>query len=512
MLRKQLHSTLPFLSPSECENLMMSTAGSELLNQAYSSSSFDAAADEWRKLLTTHFQQLAERQPPVLNWVDPHEAIDEAFDWMQRSGNDNSRSVVERMSAILSKMLSSGQNLHHPHYIGHQVPASVPLAGLFDAVSSITNQVMAIYEMGPWATAVEHAVVKALCGKVGWPEECGTGLLTHGGSLANLTALLTARNVSLPGSWENGVPPNAVLITHADAHYCVTRSAGILGLGSRQVVKAPLDALGRMDVVPLDLLIEQLKAAGRQIMAVSSCACATPTGAFDDIQAIADVCEKHGVWLHVDAAHGGGLLMSRQHRHKLSGIERADSIVWDAHKMMFVPALCAVVLYKDRGHRFQTFQQNAPYLFDPSAPGMADIDSGMRTIECTKRATGFGLWGLWSLFGEEIFEQLVDQTISLARDFYNKLNAAEDVETLHDPECNIVAFRYLPTFMHEASPEERDRFQREVRTNLIRSGSFYIVQTTLAQRAALRVCVMNPMTTTEDLSELLDAIRKIAVR
>lgn len=491
---------------------MMFNANSELLNQAYSSSLFKVALEEWQKLLTTHMQQLAERQAPVLNWADPGPAIEDAFAWMQKSGDDSVSSVLERMSAILTKMLSSGQNLHHPHYIGHQVPASVPLAGLFDAVSSITNQVMAIYEMGPWATAVEHAVVKALCLKVGWHDGCGTGLLTHGGSLANLTALLTARNVSLPRSWENGVPKNTVLITHADAHYCVTRSAGILGLGSRQVVKAKLDSSGRMDAALLDQLIEQLKAADRKIMAVCSCACATPTGAFDDIQRIADVCEKHRLWLHVDAAHGGGLLMSRQYRHKLRGIERADSIVWDAHKMMFVPALCAAVLYKDISHRFETFQQNAPYLFDPSAPGMADIDSGMRTIECTKRANGFGLWGLWSLFGEEIFEQLVDRTIGLARGFFEMLKAAEDFEALHEPECNIVVFRYLPGFMRDASVHEMDQFQRDLRTNLIQSGSFYIVQTTLSERAALRVCVMNPMTTPEDLSALLRAIRKIAVR
>ncbi len=491
---------------------MTSNADFQLLNQAYSLSLFEAASEEWRKLLTAHMRQLAERQSPVLNWADPDAAIVDASAWMHKSGDKGELSVVERMSAIMSKMLSSGQNLHHPHYIGHQVPASVPLAGLFDAVSSITNQVMAIYEMGPWATAVEHAVVDAMCRKVGWDEGCGTGLLTHGGSLANLTALLTARNVVLPGSWENGVPSETVLIAHSDAHYCVTRSAGILGLGSRQVVKAELDSHGRMDVVRLDQLIQQLKAAGRKIMAVSTCACATPTGAFDDLQRIADICEKQGLWLHVDAAHGGGLLMSRQHRHKLSGIEQADSIVWDAHKMLFVPALCAAVLYKNKAHRFETFQQNAPYLFDPSAPGMADIDSGMRTIECTKRAIGFGLWGLWSLFGEEIFEQLVDHTIGRAREFFEMLKAAEDFETLHEPECNIVAFRYVPGFMRDASPEAMDQFQRELRTNLIRSGSFYIVQTTLSQRAALRVCVMNPMTTTEDLSELLDAIRNVPMK
>ena len=156
--------------------------------------------------------------------------------------------------------------------------------------------------------------------------------------------------------------------------------------------------------------------------------------------------------------------MSRKYRARLAGIDRADSVVWDAHKMLFVPALCAAVLYRNREHRFETFRQNAPYLFDPSMPGMADIDSGMRTVECTKRATGFGLWGLWSLMGEQIFEQMVDRTMELALKFYELLSEAADFQTLHEPECNIVAFRYLPATMQAASPEEIDRFQRDLRT------------------------------------------------
>jgi L-2,4-diaminobutyrate decarboxylase len=503
-----------------------------LLQLAYSPELFEQVAGRWRDLLSDHLRALSESRGKVLHWKDPYESIHDASAWMMPANvtpvnatlpAEPSTStplsamtsaipqLAERMGDILQKIISSGQNLHHPHYIGHQVPASVPLAGLFDAVSSVTNQVMAIYEMGPWATAVEHALVGELCRKVGWDPEHSTGLLTHGGSLANLTALLTARNISLPGSWEDGVPANAVLVTHPDAHYCVTRSAGILGLGSRQVMKAACDADGHMDPAALDVQLQCLHTDGHKVMAVSACACSTPTGAFDDLTRIADVCEKHGVWLHVDAAHGGGLLMSRQYRSRLAGIDRADSLVWDAHKMLFVPALCAAVLYKNRKHRFETFQQNAPYLFDPSAPGMADIDSGMRTIECTKRATGFGLWGLWSLFGDRIFEELVDRTMLLAKTFHEMLSDAPDFEPLHVPECNIVAFRYTPPSMMNASPQEQDAFQREIRTKLIRSGEFYIVQTTLRDRAALRVCMMNPMTTVTDLHELLQAIRKMAL-
>jgi L-2,4-diaminobutyrate decarboxylase len=213
--------------------------------------------------------------------------------------------------------------------------------------------------------------------------------------------------------------------------------------------------------------------------------------------------------MHVDAAHGGGLLFSRRHRRLLAGIEQADSLVWDAHKMLFVPALCTAVLYRSRGHRFETFQQDAPYLFDPSAPGMADIDLGMRTVECTKRAVGFGLWGMWSIFGDALFEQLVDRVLLRARELYELLLEQPDFEVLHEPECNIVVFRYLPEWLQGQSGERQSRFQRAIRLQLIRSGQFYIVQTTLGGRAALRTTVMNPLTTRDDLRELLDALRAV---
>lgn len=478
------------------------------LEAAFSAACLSEAADTWQKLLMQHFRTLMRGDGPVLNWQEPAVAIAAAARCLEQPSWDNGNPLNQEFATLLNLILKSGQNLHHPHYIGHQVPASVPIAGLLDAVSSLTNQGMAIYEMGPWGSAVEHALVGALCRKIPWDPQQSSGLLTHGGSLANLTALLTARNISLPGSWEQGVPSNAVLVTHSDAHYCVTRSAGILGLGSRQVIRVEADTIGRMDPSALDQLLQELQAAGRRVMAVSACACSTPTGAFDRLEDVAEVCRRHGVWLHVDAAHGGGLLMSRTHRHRLSGLQNADSVVWDAHKMLFVPALCAAVLYRNGDHRFETFRQNAPYLFDPSAPGMADIDSGIRTIECTKRATGFGLWGVWSLFGEELFEEIVDLTISRTQFLYSLLQTATDFETLHEPECNILAFRYVPESQRGLSSEDLDRLQREIRTRLIRSGKFYIVQTALRGRVALRITVMNPLTTEDDLRELLDAIRE----
>jgi L-2,4-diaminobutyrate decarboxylase len=214
------------------------------------------------------------------------------------------------------------------------------------------------------------------------------------------------------------------------------------------------------------------------------------------------------VWLHVDAAHGGAAAFSAKYRHLVDGLARADSFICDAHKMLFVPALCAFVFYKNPAHRFETFQQDAPYLFDPSAPGMAEYDSGLMTIECTKRAAAYGLWGLWSLFGPQLFEDMVDVTFDLGRVFYEKLRAAPDFVPLHEPECNIVAFRYVPEPLRDADPATVGRFNREIRRRLIESGEFYIVQTNLDGAGALRVTIINPLTTEVHLEGLMEAIRR----
>lgn len=459
-------------------------------------------------LLARHMSGVQERNGPVLNWRDPVLNAKAAADSLHSP--DASK---ERFVQLAEQMLDSGQNLHHPRYIGHQVPASIPLAGLFDAIGSVTNQVMAIYEMGPWATSVERAMVQAVGEQIGFTEGEFDGLVTHGGSLANLTGLLTARNVSLGDSWAAGLAsregPQPVLVCHQHAHYSVSRTAGVLGLGTENIVRVATDDRGRMDPDQLRATLAELRAENRPIVAVCACACATPIGAFDRLNDIADACEEFKVWLHVDAAHGGAAAFSSKYRHLVEGLARADSVVVDAHKMMFMPALCAFVFYRNREHRFEAFQQEAPYLFDPSAPGMAEFDSGMKTLECTKRAATFGLWGTWSMFGPELFSDLVDLTFDLGKQFHRMLTEADDFEPLHEPECNIVVFRYLPDWIRGQSPDVIGEFQLKLRRVIIESGKFYIVPIKPDGIGALRVTIINPLTTTDDLSELMQLLREL---
>jgi L-2,4-diaminobutyrate decarboxylase len=262
-----------------------------------------------------------------------------------------------------------------------------------------------------------------------------------------------------------------------------------------------------MDPNRLDETLRELRGRGRPVVAVVACACATPIGAFDPLVDVAEVCQRHGVWMHVDAAHGGAACLSPRHRHLVDGLRLADSLIWDAHKMLFVPALCAFVFYRDKSHKFETFRQDAPYLFDPAAPGLAEFDSGLRTVECTKRAATFGLWGLWSLFGPQLFADLVDVTFDMGRVFYEKLSAAPDFEPLHEPQCNIVVFRYVPESLRDAPSDRLSWCQFELRRRLIESGEFYIVSTSIGDAGALRVTIINPLTTPDHLDQLLDAIR-----
>ena len=497
---------------------MTKSANSPLLDEAtlnavYSPALIETLYQRLGATLRAHFDRVLNRQGPVLNWADPPLNIAAAQAFLQAEplafrGDlaAFSAEITTKFTQLVQVVLDHGQNLHHPRYIGHQVPASLPLAGVFDALGAATNQVMAVYEMGPWATAIERALIAEIGAVFGLAAPV-TGLVTNGGSLANLTALLTARNVALPEAWETGISTGdpqrrPILIVQADAHYGIARSAGILGVGTAQIRRAPLDELRRLDPVLLEKRLQQARIDGTPVIAVVACSGATPTGAFDPLEPIADICEKFGVWLHVDAAHGGAVAFSARHRHLVAGIERADSFICDAHKMLFVPALCAFVFYRNPAHRFQAFHQDAPYLFDPSNPGLADYDCGLMTVECTKRGAATGLWGLWSLLGRDFFGSLIDHTFALTRAFYEKLRDSGDFVPLHEPQGNIQVFRFRRgTAVIDHS---------EVRRRLNESGRFYISQTRFDGSPALRCTVMNPLTSLSDFDDLLEALRELA--
>jgi L-2,4-diaminobutyrate decarboxylase len=435
---------------------------------------------------------------PVLPWAPPEENL-------ARFPASFPEEPSGELAPFMARVLGNSNHLHHPRYVGHQVSAPLPLAVLCDFVSSLLNNGMAVYEMGPASTAMEHNVLRWMAGQLGLPESAG-GVLTSGGSAGNLTALLAARQAKAGfDAWNEGAsagPPLTVLVAET-AHYCLARSTKVMGWGAGGLTPVPVDANFRLRPDALEGALAAATRAGRRPIAVVASAGSTSTGAFDPLDAVADFCQRHGLWFHVDGAHGASAALSPTFRHQLKGIERADSVVWDAHKMMMMPALITAVLFRDGSRSFEAFAQEASYLFGQDTRPWNDI--GLRTLECTKEMMALKLYTCLSLLGTRLFSDYVTATFELARRFAQRLQASGDFEVPVSPDCNILCFRHTP----RGVPASRlDALQSRLRQRLITQGDFYLVQTTLPTGVYLRTTLINPLTTDAELDALMEALRR----
>jgi L-2,4-diaminobutyrate decarboxylase len=400
----------------------------------------------------------------------------------------------------------------HPMYMGHQVAPPLPHAVLADALVSLLNQSVAVREMSPTGTFVEGQVIRWLAEVLGYPAS-SDGTLVSGGSAANLTGLLAAREARFPGCWKAGVPATrdagrAVLLVSPHAHYCIERSAGLMGLGSDAVLPVA-ERSGRMDPAALEDAIHAVRRDGRVPFAIVATAGSTATGLFDPLDRIADIAEREGVWLHVDGAHGASFLLSQELRHRLSGIERADSVAWDPHKMMFMPISTGAVFVRERRYLDAAFQQSAPYLFHAQPGEARSSDLGKRTLQCSRRLDALKLWVCLQHYGANYFADLIEHTVRTTQCLHEKLLAAPDFEPMHVPEGNILCFRYVPERIPETDQLAIDMLQGDVRERYNRSGRGWITTTVLNERRVLRVTLINPHTGEEHLDALLRGLREV---
>lgn len=498
-------------------------------NEVWNLDQFNLSMNDLLKRIQIYFEALNQNEEPgALQWNSPIELKkwclevlegSEDFLKLQRSLSEkksNPEMTQVLISQKIAKMLEPGftqaQQLHSPHCMGHQVAAPYPIASLFEFAGAVLNQVPGVYEMGPFAAAVERALVQKIGELIGWGAGFD-GIMTHGGSAANLTALLTARNIKIVGSWKHGWrAKRPVVFANSESHYSVARSGGILGMGADQVVAVPVDREHRMDMEKLEELYQFHSQNGDQVFAVVGSACSTPFGAFDPLDKIAEWAVKHNIWFHVDAAHGGPLLFSTKYKSLLRGIENADSVAWDVHKMMGVAALSTFVMYKDAKNSYLTFEQDGSYLFSNKDPEELEFDGALRTLECTKRALGFGLWGLWSLYGADFFKNHVERLCDQAKEFAALVLNQKDFKLIGRPDCNIVVFEYSPTGATQMSAADFSKFQGEVRKQIIREKRFYITATKFEGVMRLRVTVMNPITEAKHFEKLLSEVRRVGAQ
>lgn len=401
--------------------------------------------------------------------------------------------MVERLLALSPKQ-------HHPRYVGHQVSATIPRAALGALVGAVLNNGMAAFESGPAASMMERRVIDWMTRAIGF--ESGGGVLTSGGSLGNLTALLAARQARAPETRDRGLAHGEPLciLASTEVHYSIERAAQIMGLGREAVVAVQSDA--RYRAVPSDVhrAVADARRRGLRPIALCASAGATGAGAMDPLDELADVCARTGLWFHVDGAHGASALLSPRYRALTQGIARADSVVWDAHKLMSIPAPATGVLFRRAADAYETFTQDAAYLFR-GEPRWFDV--GLRTVECTKPLIAVPLYGCLATLGERPFRAAVEHGFDLAREVAREVRAADDLELACDPDTNIVCFRVL------RRGEPLDDLQRRLLAEVRARGTFYLVMTTLRGEAFLRMSLMNPFTTIDDVRALFALLRSI---
>ncbi|MGE3975056.1 MAG: aspartate aminotransferase family protein [Bdellovibrionales bacterium] len=480
-----------------------------MIDKVYSIDSLKTAFSTIQAELLKHYktQQIEKGGLP---WENP-DLLKQKIQELMNLYQENS-SFENKLQKISETFLQYSNRLHSTHYLGHQVASSIPLAALGELLGTMMNQATGIFEMSPFSATAERTMIEALIPYVGWKVGESDGILTHGGSLANLTALLSARNIQIPQSWSYGLQNEKLtpmIAVSREAHYCVKRSGAIMGLGEKNILTLETDSKRRIDPEKARAQILKARAEGNNVFCIVGTSGATPIGSFDPLHDLAAIAKEVGAWLHVDGAHGGGLLMSSKYRKLLSGIEKCDSLVWDAHKMMFVPALSTFVLYKTKEASYRALQQDAPYLFDKADQPTLEYDSAVRTMECTKRAMVMGVWTVWSVYGPKIFELMVDQVCQLSQKAYEYLNEQEDFEPLHEPECNILCFRFLSKRVGE-DEQKRSLLQKLIRRQLLQDRKFYITATVLNGEHCLRVVFMNPQATEQDFKELCAEVRQIA--
>jgi L-2,4-diaminobutyrate decarboxylase len=460
--------------------------------------------------LATEYLATSRDRSAVVSAVQDQRALAKRFDEeMPRRG----RPLAEVAERIRRDVIPDSNWLYHPRAMGHQVAAPLPAAIWSESLIAALNQSVAVFEMSPVGTTIERRVVRWMCDLVGFGLGAA-GTMTTGGTEATFTAFLAARAVAMPDAWENGVGANPpILVCSEHAHYAITRPAGELGLGARNVVTVASDGF-RMSPRALRDALVKAKTTKRTILAVSATAGSTPTGTFDDLAAIADVCDEFGVWLHVDAAHGGSALLSSTHRPRLKGIERARSIAWDPHKMMLLPLQAGVLLVRDSADLDRAYAQQAPYLFhNPvSRDALALrptqsaewVDQGTRSFLCSRRADALKVWIALQRYGADGIGSIYDHLCATTAALHQAVERHPNFDALHEPNCNILCFRWVGDRTRDEGT--LDEITREARERYNRSGAGWVTTTVLNGRRVLRVTVTNPRTTREDVEAVLNGL------
>lgn len=405
------------------------------------------------------------------------------------------------LSSILKdldeKVFQSGLNASSGGQLGF-----IPGGGLFgsavaDYLAAVTNPYAGIYYSSPGSVCLETRLIRWMASLAGYPGTAG-GYLSSGGSLANLTAVVAARE-------NHGIRPsdieNSVVYLTDQTHHCVDRALRISGMSDCVIRHIPSDGRLRMDTRRLEDTIEKDLAVGRTPWLVVASAGTTNSGSVDPLAEIGRIARQAGIWYHVDAAYGGCFLLTEQGKEKLKGIEYSDSVVIDPHKGFFVPYGLGALIVRDEETLAAAFRAEADYLQDTKTEQPAHSPADL-SPELSKHFRGLRLWLPLKLYGVQAFRSALEEKLLLAQYTWRELNRMDSVETGPEPELSVVTFRSLP---EEGDPES---WNRRLLEKFVADGRIYLTSTRIDGVYMLRVAILTLRTHLVDLDRFLMLLKQ----
>lgn len=381
--------------------------------------------------------------------------------------------------------------------------AYIPGGGIYpsslgDFLADISNRYAGVFYASPGAVRMENLLLRWMCDLFGLPPEAG-GNLTSGGSIANLTAIVAARDFKQLKSKDF---EKVVIYSTAQVHHCTLKAIKISGLYESIQRTIPMDAHFRMDANALKEAIIQDKKAGLIPFMVMASAGTTDTGAIDPLETIADICQTENLWFHVDGAYGGFFILSDEVKDKFKGIERADSIVVDPHKGLFLPYGSGALLVRNVKWLYQSQHMQANYLQD-AFDDIEEVSPADLSPELTKPFRGLRLWLPLKLFGLAPFRAALSEKIWLCRYFYEAIQQIDGFEVGSYPDLSVMTYRYVPT------KGDANVYNLELTNRIKEEGSVFVSSTTINGLVYLRLAVLSFRTHLHTINRLLELLERL---
>jgi glutamate/tyrosine decarboxylase-like PLP-dependent enzyme len=408
------------------------------------------------------------------------------------------------LSSVLHEAMTVSDNrmrLTHPHCFSYIPACPTPLAHLGDLLTSVYNVNAVSWDVSSGPNAVEKAMIAWLGGQLGLPDSVG-GCFVSGGSIANMTAIVAARDEMLHPTQRC----DAVIYTSDQTHISIRKALHISGFMDYQVHKIPSDDAFRIDVDLLRHAINTDRKSGRvPFLLVANCG-STNTGSIDPLHALADIARDEGLWLHVDGAYGASIALSDKHRHLVDGIGRADSVSWDGHKWLFQTYGCGIVLTRKVGSLLRSFAVDAEYLSGILAP-QGTTNFYNLSPELSRPARAISLWLTLKTLGRHRMGTMIDQGFLLARTADHNIRQYKNWIIAAPTVASIVVFQYAPRGLDE---EALDALNTIISQRLLAENIAAILTTKIRGRTTLRMCTMNPLVKPETIANVILQVDKLA--